>query len=201
MQYKNIVFDMGNVLVDYNPENVIRRFSDDESLISEIKNRLFFSAEWILLDAGLLSEEEAIEKIIARMQSAQMKELTRKCFAHWHEYNVWAMPGMSEVLIRLKEKEHRIYVLSNASIRLPGCYRNFMPEWQLYDGLLFSAEEKCIKPQKIIYHKFFERFRLNPAECFFIDDLPQNIEGAKSCGMDGYVFKGNIAELKTLLRL
>ena len=63
-----------------------------------------------------------------------------------------------------------------------------IPAIDCFDGILFSAEEKCVKPQKEIYLRLFEKFSLKPEECFFIDDLDLNIQGAKNCGMDWILF-------------
>lgn len=202
MNYKNIVFDMGNVLIEYDPDKITRKYTSDEHIIREIHNVLFCSGEWYLLDAGLITEEYALSKVLKRFENDEQRELARKCFVHWHECNMWPKPGMAEVVEALKESGHGIYILSNASLRLPQCYREVMPRWDLYDGVFFSAEEKCLKPQPLIYEKFFERFGLNPADCFFIDDLEPNIEGARACGMEGYVFDhGDVAKLREVLGL
>ena len=80
------------------------------------------------------------------------------------------------------------------------CYRQVIPAIELFDGVLFSAEVKCLKPQKEIYMHFYRRFNLKPEECFFIDDLPGNIEGARQTGMDGYCFAdGDVERLKARL--
>ena len=71
---------------------------------------------------------------------------------------------------------------------------------RLFDGVLFSAEVKCMKPQKEMYGHLFERFGLRPEECFFIDDQPLNIEGGRACGMDGYCFDdGNAGTLRRVI--
>ena len=86
--------------------------------------------------------------------------------------------GMKELLTTLKQNGKNIYVLSNASIRLPECYKEFLPATDLYDGVLFSASVKYIKPQPKIYEIFFEKFNLKPETCFFVDDRKDNITGA-----------------------
>ena len=73
----------------------------------------------------------------------------------------------------------------------------FTPD--LYDGVLFSASVKYIKPQPKIYEIFFEKFNLKPETCFFVDDRKDNITGANNCGMDGYVFDGDVAKLKAFI--
>lgn len=186
--YKNIVFDMGNVLIDYDEDRVSRKFSGNEALIREVHNTVFCSSEWLKLDAGLISEEA--------------RELARKAFSQWHLYNMREKPGSAEIIRGLHERGQRIFILSNANLRLPGCYRRVMPLPELYDGVFFSAEHRCIKPQDIIYERFFRLFSLRPSECFFVDDLPENIEAASIAGMDGFVFSDGRAEtLKELFEL
>ena len=76
-----------------------------------------------------------------------------------------------------------------------------MPGAEYFDGMLISAEEKLVKPDPAIYERLFSRFHLRPEECFFIDDLPANIEAARRCGMDGYCFTdGDEAALREVLR-
>lgn len=65
-----------------------------------------------------------------------------------------------------------------------------------FDGILFSAPIHMAKPDEEIYEYFFRKFDLNPSECFFIDDLEKNIQGAKDAGMDGIIFTGDIQAVK-----
>ena len=80
ISYKNILFDMGNVLVTYNPEWVIRRYTEDEELIREVKNIVFNSQEWFLLDAGLIEEEKAERNWMERLSSDKARELAHLSF-------------------------------------------------------------------------------------------------------------------------
>ena len=122
------------------------------------------------------------------------------CLEHWHEYCMWPVPGMEELVTWLKGNGYGLYLCSNASLRMLDCYLDVIPGIRLFDGVLFSAEEKCMKPQKEMYRHLFQRFRLRPEECFFIDDLPANIQGARECGMDGYCFAdGDVERLKEVL--
>ena len=110
---------------------------------------------------------------------------------------MWKNEEMEALVRELKAKGYGLYVCSNASIRLPSCYKAVIPAVECFDGLLFSAEVKCIKPQKEMYEHFFRRFGLKPEECYFIDDLPMNIEGARACGMDGHCFAdGSVENLR-----
>ena len=196
---KNIVFDMGNVLLNYDAARVLCRFITDEAERKEVAFAVFHSQEWLMLDMGIISEEEALKRMQSRLDTSHKKEMAALCLAHWHEYNMWPVEGMADVVESLKEKGYGIYLCSNASLRLLTCYQQ-IPGIECFDGLLFSAEVKCIKPQKEMYGHLFERFALKPEECFFIDDMRNNIEGARACGMDGWCFEEkNVEKLKEVL--
>lgn len=184
---KNIVFDMGKVLVGYEADRVCRHFIEDEKERKKVALCVFSSQEWLLLDMGVMKEEEALKRMKERLDTDHEKEMAALCFEHWHEYNMWPIKGMAELVKGLKDKGYGIYLCSNASLRLLTC-SEIIPGIQYFDGILFSAQVKCVKPQKEIYHHLFKRFQLKPEECFFIDDLPMNIEGARACGMAGYCF-------------
>lgn len=197
---KNIVFDMGNVLVYYDSYRVSRHFSADEAEMEAVNTSVFVSPEWVMLDMGVISEEEALRRMQARLPEGHAREVAKLCLEHWHEYCMWPVPGMEDLIRFLKEQGYKIYLCSNAALRLLDCYLDVIPGIRQFDGILFSAEEKCMKPQKEMYHHLFERFDLKPEECFFIDDQPLNIEGARACGMNGYCFlEGSAEDLKKVL--
>ena len=197
---KNIVFDMGNVLVDYKGDLVCRHFIKDEEAVKKINTAVFLSPEWVLLDMGVIGEEAALKRMQSRLDTEEERALAKQCFDHWHEYNMYKKPGMDELVRELKARGYGIYLCSNASVRLLGCCCQVIPAIDCFDGVLFSAEVLCMKPQKEMYHHLFERFGLKAEECFFIDDLDLNIEGARACGMDGYCFEdGNVEGLRQVL--
>ena len=181
---RKLVFDMGNVLVYYDSRRASRAFAADEAEMELVNTAVFISPEWIMLDMGVISDEEALRRIQARLPQGHAREAARLCMEHWHEYCMWPVPGMEELTASLKEQGWKLYLCSNAAIRLVDCYRDVIPGIGLFDGILFSAEVKCMKPQKEMYRHLFERFHLKPEECFFIDDQPLNIQGARECGMD-----------------
>ena len=194
ISYKNILFDMGNVLVTYNPEWVIRRYTEDEELIREVKNIVFHSQEWFLLDAGLIEEEKAERNWMERLSSDKARELAHLSFQNWHLYNMKVIPGTAEMIRALKENGKEIYLLSNASMRLLSIYKEVIPAVECFSGIFYSAAHKCVKPQDIIYERFLKEYSLNPADCFFIDDLEENISAAKAVGISGAVMKSRTAK-------
>lgn len=200
MMIKNIVFDMGKVLLDYDSERVCRHFIKDEAERKKVETAVFISPEWILMDMGVLSDEDGLARMVKRLDTDHEKEMARICLEHWHEYCMWEKEGMADLVKELKADGYEIYLCSNASARLLSCYRDVIPGVEYFDGVLFSAEVKCMKPQKEMYVHLFERFDLKPEECFFIDDLQMNIDGARACGMDGYCFAdGDVEKLREVL--
>ena len=194
---RNIVFDMGNVLVDYDGDLVCRALIPDEEMRKRIYTTVFVSPEWVKLDMGIISEEQGLKAMVNRLDTPEEKEAATRCFAQWHLYNMRPKKGMEELTRQLKEKGYGLYICSNASVRLLECYRDVIPAIDCFDGVLFSAEVKCMKPQKEMYEHLYRRFRLDPGECYFIDDLEENIQGARDTGMDGYCFDhGDVARLR-----
>ena len=194
ISYKNILLDMGNVLITYNPEWVIRHYTEDEELIREIKNIVFHSQEWLLLDAGLIEEEKAERNWMERLSSDKARELAHLSFQNWHLYNMKVIPGTAEIIRALKENGKEIYLLSNASLRLLTIYKEVIPAVECFSGIFYSAAHKCVKPQDIIYERFLKEYSLNPSDCFFIDDLEENISAAKAVGISGAVMKSRTAK-------
>lgn len=196
---RNIVFDMGKVLLDYDPVKVCWQFTDREEDVALIGKELFFSEEWVMLDRGDITEEEALLRVQGRLPDERLKTMAAESLAHWHEYNISPKPGMRELVIALKERGCRIYLCSNASLRLR-VFQDQIPGIECFDGTLVSAEERVLKPEPEIFERLFERYSLRPEESFFIDDLEANIEGARRCGMDGYCFAdGDVERLKKYL--
>lgn len=196
---KNIVFDMGRVLLDYDAVKVCREYTDSEEEIDLIGKELFFSREWQLLDKGTITEEQAIEEIKKRLPNERLRAMAAQCLAHWHEYNLKPKEGMEELVRELKAHGNQIYLCSNASHRLR-VFEHRIPGITYFDGVLVSAEELLLKPEPEIYRRLYEKFSILPEESFFIDDLQANIEGARETGMDGYCFAdGDVEKLREAL--
>ena len=193
---------MGGVLVDYTADNATRHYTDDPEIVREIHNVLFCSQEWMALDMGSMTDEQAIMRILPRLSSEKVREIAKATFEHWHKYNNVARPGMEQIVRALKTRGQRVYILSNVSKRLTDTYKDVVPAPDQYDGAFFSGEVLALKPQPIIYQMLFERFGLNPADCFFIDDVQDNVEASIRCGMDAWWFNsGNNQDIKQILEI
>lgn len=196
---RNIVFDMGKVLVGYDAMRACRYFIEDPQDQKEVCTAVFVSPEWVMLDMGVIPEDQALRQMCARLPE-RLHEAARLCMRDWHKHCMWTIEEMGLVIRELKARGFGIYLCSNASMRLLQMYREVIPASDCFDGILFSAPEKCMKPQKEIYERLFDRFGLKPDECFFVDDVQLNIDGARACGMDGYCLAdGDIEKLKSVL--
>ena len=195
---RNIVFDMGNVVIRFDPPYFLDRAGihdpEDRKLIL---NELFLSVEWAQMDAGTLTEETAEPLILSRFPE-RLKETVRTLLYTW-AYPRDMIPGMETLILKLKEAGYRIYLLSNASAAQHEYWPKF-PVSRLFDGKLISCDVKIVKPCQRIYQLFTEKFSLRPEECIFIDDATANVAGAIACGWQGIVFHGSSEELEDKLR-
>ena len=195
---RNIVFDMGQVLIRWRPEEILEHFDLTGEEKTMLLQELFWSPEWIQQDRGILTEGEMIERVSARLPES-IHAAVEEVIKAWHVWHLTPMPGMAELVRRLKAQGYGIYLLSNASTALRGYFPR-IPGSECFDGLMVSAEEKLLKPQHEIYERLYERFGLVPEQCVFIDDSPANIEGAMLTGMQGIVFRGDTERLRRELR-
>ena len=195
---RNIVFDMGNVVIRFDPSFFLDRAGitdpDDRRLVM---NELFRSVEWARMDAGSLTEETAEPLIMQRIPD-RLKDTVRTLLYSW-AYPRDMILGMEDLIRRLKDAGYGIYLLSNASVAQHEYWPRF-PVSRLFDGKLISCDVKVVKPCHRIYELFTERFSLSPEECVFIDDSPANAAGAVDCGWQGIVFHGSSRELEEKLR-
>ncbi len=197
-EIRNIVFDMGNVMISFDPEAFIDRENimdpEDRRLLL---NEVFMSVEWAQMDSGILTEETA-EPLIMKRIPERLQPVARNLL-----YN-WAIPraeieGMPELVADLKNAGYGIYLLSNASAAQHR-YWPLVPVSALFDGKMISCDVKVVKPMWEIYHLFIDRFALDPEECLFIDDATNNVAAAIACGWKGIVFHGRADELREKLR-
>lgn len=193
---KNIIFDMGNVLLDYDPEVCLRHFIEKEEDRAWIRRELFQGPEWIEGDLGHLTDAERFDGVSLRVPERLHREL-RQCVDEWHMC-MQPVPGAKEFCGYVKEKGCRVYVLSNASNSFYKYFPRFAP-LDYFDGIVVSCDIHIIKPDIRIYQHLLDKYHLLPEECFFIDDVAANVEGAGKAGIHGAVFQGDFEDIKKSL--
>ena len=190
---KDLVFDMGNVLIEFKPEELVRRCGLSEEDEQLILDKVFHSPDWKLHDLGVLDEDTMFENA-CRILPDRLHDAAAQMIYRWHEPLI-PVQGMAELLKEMKDRGLRIYLLSNAGKDQPS-YWNRTPGAECFSGTVISAFEGCIKPDPKIYGILLERYGLDPKECLFIDDVEENIAGAKRAGMDAYLFRNDTDRLK-----
>lgn len=196
---KNIIFDMGNVLIGFDPEISLQLYFDNEEDRAIIRRELFQGPEWELGDYGTITNEERFEPVSKRVP-ARLHPQLRKCIYEWNT-TLKAVPGAAAFCEFVKKEGYRIYVLSNADNNFHSYFPRFFKEESYFDGVMVSADEHMIKPDVRLYQHFLNRFGLHAGECLFIDDRPENIAGAQKAGLQGFVFRGDFDAVRSVLQL
>lgn len=197
MSIRNIIFDMGNVLLWFDRERIYERFQIPQEDRNVLTREVFQSLEWARMDRGSMTEAEALEGVCRRLPQ-RLHESAKQMICQWDEPLV-PIEGMYELVEELKDLGCGIYLLSNASVRQPEYWAR-LPVRKFFDGTLISANVKLVKPQFEIYDLLLETFDLKAEECFFVDDAIGNVEGALCRGIAGAVFHQDVGELRRYLR-
>ncbi len=183
---KNIIFDVGKVLVSYEPEAYMESLGLDEEAIAAINGAMFKNKLWDMLDQGVISPQEALEKFIACAPKYETE--IRQIHATVGK-TIELYPYTMEWLQNLKARGHKLYILSNYAEHTMEQTRDKLKFLDIVDGAVFSYECKQVKPNAKIYEHLRKTYSLNCSECIFIDDRPENVEAAKRNGIPAFVFK------------
>lgn len=196
MNYKHMIFDFGNVLASFDTGSLLHSYCTEKDL-PMMQDAIYHN--WQALDEGSISYEEYQKETFSRLPE-RLHETARKCFATWYQHMIPIQP-MWDMIHTLKEQHTGLYILSNAPVFFEE-HADFFEITRLFDGAVYSGSIRKFKPNPEIYQYLFDTFSLDPADCFFIDDKPENIESAKKLGMNGMVFTGqNLSEIKKAIGL
>lgn len=196
---RNIVFDMGNVLLDFNPQVPLDLYCHSEEEKEVIRRNLFEAPEWLMADRGLIRDCERYDLIQSRVPE-QYRPALKLCADNWSVCMHNPLPGALEFVRDCRRAGYHIYILSNASDLFFSYFNNFCP-LDYFDGAVISCQEKLLKPEAEIYQRLFDRFGLRPEECFFIDDRRENVEAGQALGMDGHIFRNDYPVIRERLGL
>ncbi len=191
---KNIIFDIGNVLLNFDPAAYVKS-KVIEDKVEEIYTSIFKSQEWPMLDRGTITEEEAKMNIINR--NIENTEFINSVFENWYDI-LTPIEGNVEVLKKLKKNGFKVFYLSNfhlAAFEYVTKKHNF---FELFDGGVVSYKEKLLKPEQEIYEKILDKYELKPQETVFVDDMKANVEAAMKLGIRGIILE-NTCCLRTEL--
>ncbi len=184
---KIVVFDIGRVLIDWDPRHLYRTMFSDaqemEAFLGEVCAR-----DWILeLDRGKPFAEAVTERIA--LFPHYEKEI-RAFDERWHETNRGVIDGSMAILQKLQAGGVPNYAITNFSAEKFEGAREIFPFLDSFDGIVVSGRERLLKPDAAIYELFLDRHGLAAADCIFIDDSTANVAGAEAVGMHGHHFVG-----------
>lgn len=194
---RNVIFDMGNVLITYDPAHFIERAGITDPQDAELLMReVFRSPGWAMQDSGDLTEQQLEEQVLKRLPERLHGAAHQLIFA-WDD-PIEPIPGMEQLVRDCKAAGMGVYLLSNASVRQPE-YWPRIPAHDLFDGAEVSAFLRCVKPEPKIFRYVLDKYGLNADECLFVDDVAANVTGAENVGIHGYRFDGDAQALRSYI--
>jgi 2-haloacid dehalogenase len=182
-----IIFDLGNVLIDWNPRYLYRKLFKTEEEVSWFLENICTPA-WNDEQDGGRSFEEATALLLAKHPEWSVP--INAWYGRWHETISGPVHGTVEILKTFKENSgYRLYALTNWSDQtFPWALETFeFLHW--FEGIVISGVEKTRKPFPDFYHILLNRYAIDPAKALFIDDNIKNIEGAKAVGLNTIHFQ------------
>ena len=175
-----VVFDLGGVLIDWNPRYLYRTLFDDEAemeaFLAEVTTQ-----EWNAQQDAGRPWSEAVEALVALHPNR--RELIEAYWHRWPETLGGPIEGTVSILRELKARGVRTYALSNWSAETFPLARPRFPFLEWFDGILISGEAKLIKPDPRIFAYLLDKFGLQAASTVFIDDSAANVRAAETAGL------------------
>ena len=191
--YKSVVFDLGGVMIDFNPREYLVDCFCDADVESLVYDLTFGSEEWKLLDAGLVSRFEGNQRMLANARDAGCEFEVQGVLDDWVNI-LHPRSKMIDLVRKLKDRGYLVYYLSNMpedvlNLLMNGCLND------VFDGGIASCEVHINKPDKRIYQALLDKYSLNANECIFIDDRRENVQAAFELGFMGIPMKESVGTL------
>ncbi|CGF83374.1 hydrolase [Streptococcus pneumoniae] len=184
----NIIFDLGNVLIEWNKEKILSKICKNDLEYNLFNQFVFQSNLWIDLDNGKISLEFLENQLIDEM-GHQYQDQIHELVWNWFNY-VDLYDEVYELIKQLKKKNFQIYVLSNTSSIFHILLDSVLSKVSsVLDGYVISCEVKMMKPQKEIYSSLVNKYQLDIKDCIFLDDLEENVEAARTLGIKAFQIK------------
>ncbi len=180
-----VIFDLGNVVLDWDVDRILKSLHLETEKLNLLRNELFFHPDWLDMDHGTKTEAAVVSKVCQR--SPLGKSVVEKALLA-AKNSLSPIPESVKLMREMSDKGFDMFCLSNMS-RETYDHIKHMELFDMFRGIVISGIERCIKPNKDIFHLILNRYGLEPAYTLFIDDSLPNIESAKRVGMRGYHFK------------
>lgn len=196
MSIRNVVFDFGGVVVNYDPRGYLEGLFGEERVVSYLMEHLFESEYWRLFDQDRADRAACNAIVLQKAQKDGFGPEMELVQRRWLDL-MWTREDTVSLVRELRDRGVGVYYLTN----MP---RDVWPEFvgrglrDIFLGGVASFEVRVTKPDSRIYGELFARYGLVPGECLFFDDMPANVEGAARAGMEAVIFK-NVAQARAEL--
>lgn len=195
---KNVIFDVGMVLVDFKWREYLKTFNFTEEIYNKVANAMFLSKEWNEYDRSILSDEETVKSFIKNAPDVE-KEI-REVFKNVGNAII-TFEYSSAWINELKNKDYKVYILSNYARRTYELTKKQLSFVKLCDGAVFSFEINKIKPETEIFYELIRRYNIKPEDSVFLDDNINNVKAAVKLGFNVINFIGKEQAVNELKRL
>ena len=184
----DIILDMGNVLLEWNKDKILQGVSEMKKDYLILDKTIFQSGLWERLDLGTMTREELVLKVVSMIGRTYQKKVEEVIW-NWPSY-IDIYTEVFPVLLELKKKGHRIFVLSNTSkVFYDLLDEQLSPLKELLDGFVLSCDIKAIKPDLAMFKGILDKYQLDPVNCVFLDDIEDNTNAAEKLGIRVYQVK------------
>ncbi len=179
------LFDIGNVLIDWNPDHLLAKLLPDGAAVQAFRQEAVTQARILEMDKGQ-DWSAQLDEIAAAVP--HHLETARAYRARWVETVSGSIQDVVDLMARLKGQGYPIYALSNYGVENFKATLAVYPFLDTFDGRIVSGYEGLIKPDPAIFELAIRRFALDPTRTLFIDDRPENTEAAAACGFQVHTF-------------
>ena len=177
---ENIVFDLGRVLINWEPDKYMMEKFDKNTTEFLLKN-VFNTPDWNLMDKGEISEKKLWENKLEQFPQykEEIEHMKNKVL-----YLLTPIEENTKLISQLKELGYKLFILSNFSEKAFEFVYNKYDFFKCFDGMVISSHVRAIKPEEKIYRILIEKYNLKPEKSLYIDDKIENIEAGKKLGFN-----------------
>lgn len=191
---RNIIFDMGHVLLWYFPMEACRALTEDEQDAQALCGAFFGGPLWVDVDHGRL-DGDAFTDAVKALLDERMHPAVDALYRGMPENIMFPVDGMAGVVDTALNRGFRVYLLSNAGLWMSR-RRKVISHIDRFHGVMFSADEGLVKPDPRLYVRLMEKYGLKPGECFFVEDREDNLLAAAALGWRTHRFTGDARALQ-----
>ncbi len=197
----NIVFDLGGVVFNWQPDAIIRRVFQDSETQDLVRAEIFEHADWVELDRGTIALDQAIVRGASRtgLPHEDIEKLLNEVPG-----SLTPIQETIELIRSISDSNNRCFVLSNMHIASISYLEKKYKIWDMFDGIVISSRIQKVKPEIEIYEHLLAEYQLKASETIFIDDTSENLAAAASIGIQTIKFvdsrqcKRDLVKLKVI---